>query len=196
MELPQYRAPGVKSLSARLSEKLKDFAAKTLFIIVTSTIVIWFLTNFGIRSGGGFGFVEPNGDRSILAFIGNSLKLFFAPLGFAAGPDGWKAVVSALSGMVAREAVVSTMGQLYSSSGGAFSDVSLAARIGASFSLPSALSFITWNLLSVPCVSAVAAINSEMKSPKWFWGTIAFQLAAAWIVSFIVFNVASLICRI
>ena len=199
MELPAYRFPSVKSLSIHLWDKLKDFLSRAGTTIAISSIVIWFLANFGFS--GGFGMVEANSSASILGYLGNALKFIFLPLGFVSGPDGWKAVVAILSGLIAREAVVSTMGQLYTNTGGdAIADkgtaTALATAIAATMSIPAALSFITWNLFAIPCMAAVGTIGSEMNSRKYFWGTLLFQTVVAWIMSFIVFWVGTLVMNL
>lgn len=190
MELPPYRMPSLKSLGIHLWEKFKGFATKVGTIITVSTIIIWFLANFGFD--GGFGMVDSNSANSILGYIGNALRFIFVPLGFAGGADGWRAVVAVLTGLIAKEAVVSTMGQLYTGlESDALEDESaataLAAVIASTFSVPAALSFIAWNLFSTPCMAAVGAIAQEMNSRKWFWITMAFHIGVAWIVSFIVY---------
>lgn len=195
MELPTYRMPSLKSLGVHLWDKFKGFATKVGTIITVSTIVIWFLANFGFD--GGFGMVEANSASSILGYLGNGLKFIFLPLGFASGADGWKAVVAVLTGLIAKEAVVSTMGQLYTTAeGDALEDegaaTALAAVIASTLSVPAALSFITWNLFSVPCMAAVGAISNEMNNRKYFWGTLAFHMGVAWIMSFIMFHVSSI----
>ena len=196
MELPPYRMPSAKSVGMQLWEKFKGFATKVGTIITASTIVIWFLANFGFN--GGFGMVEPNSAQSILGYIGNAVKFIFVPLGFVGGADGWKAAVAVLTGLIAKEAVVSTMGQLYTTADGdALEDegaaFALSTVLAGMLSIPAALSFMVWNLLSVPCMAAVGAISQELNSRKWFWFTIGMQLAVAWVVSFIVYWVSSLV---
>lgn len=192
MELPPYRFPSLKSLGVHLWEKFKGFATKVGTIITASTIVIWFLANFGFD--GGFGMVEPNSAQSVLGYLGNALRFLFIPLGFAGGADGWKAVVAVMTGLIAKEAVVSTMGQLHSV-GDAMEDegaaTALAAVLASTLSVPAALSFIAWNLFSVPCMAAVGAISQEMASRKWLWRTIGFHLITAWVVSFLVYWIST-----
>lgn len=200
MELPEYRLPSLKSLGIHLWDKFKGFATKVGTIITVATIVIWFLANFGFD--GGFGMVEANSAQSILGYLGNALRFIFIPLGFASGADGWKAVVAVLSGLIAKEAVISTMGQLYTgvagdaAEEGTAASLALAATIAATFSVPAALSFITWNLFSTPCMAAVGAIHAEMNSKKHFWGTMAFHIGVAWVMSFLVYHISSLILMV
>ena len=191
LELPPYRIPSLKSLVVLVWDKLKGFAVRVGVVITLSTIVIWFLSNFGFN--GGFGMVESNSANSILGYIGNALRFFFIPLGFASGYEGWKAVVAVLSGLVAREAVVSTMGQLYADNGAA---TALTAAVAATFSVPAALSLLTWNLFSTPCMAAVGAIRDELGGGKWFWGTMLFHIGVAWTLSALVFFFASTTMRV
>lgn len=195
MELPPYRMPSIKSLGLHLWDKFKGFATKVGTTITVASIAIWFFANFGFN--GGFGMVEPNSAVSILGYLGNALKFIFVPLGFASGADGWKTVVAVLTGLIAREAVVSTMGQLYTNAGGdAVTDTgaatALAAAIAATMSAPAALSFITWELFSVPCMAAIGAISDEMNNRKYFWGTLAFHTVVAWLMSFAVYHISNL----
>lgn len=190
MELPAYRLPTLKSIGVHLWEKFKGFATKVGTIITVATIIIWFLANFGFD--GGFGMVEPNSAQSILGYVGNALRFIFIPLGFASGPEGWKMVVAVITGLVAKEAVVSTMGQLYipGSEDVMESDTAannLTALLASTMSIPAAISFMAWNLLSIPCMAAVGAISDEMKSRKWMWITLGFQMITAWIVSFVLY---------
>ncbi|WRS27589.1 ferrous iron transport protein B [Oscillospiraceae bacterium MB08-C2-2] len=197
MELPAYRFPSLKSLGIHLWEKIKGFAIKAGTVLLAATVVIWFLSSFGFVDGG-FGMVETNSAESILGYLGNALRFIFVPLGFASGPNGWKAVVAVLTGLVAKEAVLTTMAQLYGVEGDVLEDdgasgvlgVSLAASFG---SIPAALAFMAFNLFCVPCMAAVAAISQEMNSRKWLWFTIGFQLVVAWIVAFLIFNIGTLL---
>lgn len=188
MEMPAYHRPRAKSLLYRLWDKAKEYLIRAGTIILASTIVIWFLANFSFS----FEMVDANSADSILGVLGNALKFIFIPLGFVSGPDGWKAVVAILTGLIAKEAVVSTMGVLYNPSveGDALEDegasTALIASIAASFTPVAAMAFMVFNLLSVPCMAAVGALRSEMKSRKWFWFTIALWIGSAWVVAFLV----------
>jgi ferrous iron transport protein B len=199
LELPPYRIPTPVSLGRHLWEKLKDFAVRVGVVITAATIVIWFFSNFGFTPGKGFGMMaEPNSASSILGLLGNALRFIFAPLGFGGDPSvGWKAVVAVLSGLVAREAVVSTMGQLFAGAGNALAPEAAAgavtAAMAAAFSPPAALALLTWNLLSTPCMAAIGAIKSEMNSAKWFWGTMAFHAGVAWVMAFLVNWIGTLV---
>jgi ferrous iron transport protein B len=195
MEMPAYHLPRLKSLLIHLWEKLKGFAIKAGTIILGSTIVIWFLSNFNFS----FVMVDPNSAESMLGVIGNFVKFIFVPLGFINGPDGWKAAVAVLTGLIAKEVVVSTMGQLYNPGveGDALEDEgaasALSVTLAASFSPLAALSFMAFNLLSIPCMAAVGALSEELNSKKWFWFTLAFWVVTAWVVSFLIFNIGALL---
>lgn len=189
MEMPAYHRPRLKNLLLHLWDKAKGYIVRAGTIILASTVVIWLLANFNFR----LQMVEANSAESILGVLGNILRVFFIPLGFAGGENGWKAVVAILTGLLAKEAVVSTMGVLYNPGivGDALEDqgamAALTATIAASFSPVAALSFMAFNLLSVPCMAAVGALRSEIGSKKWFWFTIAFWIVIAWVVSFLIF---------
>ena len=195
MELPPYHLPLIKNIVLNVWEKLKIYVARAATIIAAATVVIWFLSSFSF----GFSMVETNSSESILGVLGSFLQPLFIPLGFAGGDVGWKAVVAILTGLIAKEMVVSTMGVLYNPNveGDALEDdaagSALAATIVATFSPAAAVAFMAFNLLSVPCMAAVATANAEFKSAKWTWATIAFWIATAWIVSFVIYQIGSLL---
>ena len=186
MELPQYRIPTLKSVLIHAWEKVKGFAIKAGTIILGSTILIWFLSNFNF---GGMCEMED----SILASIGRSIQWIFAPLGFGE----WRASVAVVTGWIAKENIVSTFGVLF----GAADAVSEAAAEGtaalpglsAVFTQAAAFSYMAFNLLCMPCFAAVGAIKKEMGSWKWTGITIAFQMVTAYIVAFIVYHVCMFI---
>lgn len=194
MELPAYHMPRLRNLIPHLWEKLRGFVVRATTIIAGATIVIWFLSNFGF----GLRMVEPNSSESIVGILGTFALPLFRPLGFASSPDAWKAVVAIVTGLIAKEMVVSTMGVLYTPSSEAdfLEDDEAAGALGlalaATFSPAAAISFMTFNLLSVPCMAAVASANGELRSAKWMWATIGFWLLTAWVGSFIVYHVSSL----
>lgn len=184
MELPSYRMPKGKNVMLNLWEKAKGYLARATTVIAGATVVIWFLGNFSFS----LEMVEANGSASILGAIGGLISPLFVPLGFAGG-DGWKAVVAILTGLIAKEMVVSSMSVLYNAgSGGA----TLTQAIAGAFSPLAALSFMAFNLLCVPCIAAVAAMRAEMRDKHRFWGTLGFWIGTAWIVSFLIFSVGSL----
>ena len=179
LELPAYHIPRLRSLLLHLWEKLKDFVFRATTLIAGATVIIWFLSNFSFT----FQMVEANSQESILGMIGMFLRPLFIPLGFASDIDGWKNIVAIITGLIAKEMVVSTMEVLYTP-GMDWNNV---------FSSVTALSFMAFNLLSVPCMAAVATANAEFRKAKWTWFTIGLWLATAWIISFIINIVGSLI---
>jgi len=193
LELPAYHIPRLRSLLLHLWEKLKDFVFRATTLIAGATVIIWFLSNFDFT----FHMVEANSQESILGIIGTFIRPIFIPLGFASGPDGWKNVVAIVTGLIAKEMVVSTMGVLYTGAeGDALEDETAGTLLGtalaAAFSPVAALAFMAFNLLSVPCMAAVATANAEMRKGKWTWFTIGLWLGTAWIVSFLINIVGSL----
>ena len=178
MELPAYHLPSVKNVLRSMWERGWSFIKKAGTIILLSTVVIWFLSRFGWAEGS-FGLLEEDAiDGSILAKIGNALKWIFAPLGFG----NWQATVASVTGLVAKENIVATMGILYGDSAG----------IAAAFTKISGYSFLIFNLLCAPCFAAIGAIKREMNNPKWTWGAIGYQCGFAYVISFIFYNVFSM----
>jgi ferrous iron transport protein B len=193
LELPVYRLPRFRNTARYLWEKLKGFLLKVTTIVAAATIVIWFLQNFNFACE----MLEPAAAaQSMLGQIGASIGGVFAPLGFAQGPEGWKLIVAILTGLIAKELVVATMGVLYTPAAASAADGegSLIAALGtlAVFSPLSAMTFMIFNLLSIPCFAAVATAYTELKSIKWTAFTLLFWLAVAWTVSFLVYQVGSL----
>jgi ferrous iron transport protein B len=196
LELPVYRYPRLKSILIQLWSKLKSFVITVTTIIAAATLIIWFLQNFNLS----LQMVGPeNSNTSILGVFGNAVKWIFAPLGFTAGPDGWKLVVAILTGLIAKEAVVSTMGVLYIPGfvgEGTQGEEALLVTALASlsvFSPLSAMSFMVFNLLTIPCFAALATAFAELKSVKWMLFTVGFWFATAWITSFLIYQVGSLL---
>lgn len=186
MELPQYRIPTLRSVAIHAWDKLKGFAIKAGTVIFTSTVLIWLLSNFNST-----GMVDM--EDSFLASIGRTFQFIFVPLGFG----NWRAAVGTFTGFIAKENIVSTFAILF----GAGEDIAEAAAEGSAaipgvteiFTRVSAFSYMAFNLLCMPCFAAVGAIRREMKSLKWTLTTISFQMVTAWIVSFIIYQVGSLI---
>lgn len=187
MELPQYRVPTLKSVLIHAWEKVKGFAVKAGTIIFASTVLIWLLSNFNMQ-----GMCDM--EESFLAAIGNAIKWIFAPLGFA----DWRASVGVVTGWIAKENIVATFGQLF---GGVSDEVVEAVmageqalpQIGEVFNKVSAYSYMTFNLLCMPCFAAVGAIRREMGSVKWTLRTVGFQMLVAYVVALIVNVVGNLI---
>ena len=186
MELPQYRIPTLRSVFIHALEKVKGFAIKAGTIILGSTILIWFLSNFNL---GGMCEMED----SILATIGRSIQWIFAPLGFG----NWKASVAVVTGWIAKENIVSTFGVLYGASDAiaeaAMEGSAAIPGVAAAFTKASAFAYMAFNLLCMPCFAAVGAIKKEMGNWKDTLKTIGFQMLVAWIVAFIVYIICGFI---
>jgi ferrous iron transport protein B len=171
-------------------EKVKGFLVKAGTLILAMSVLLWFLQSFGFE-GGTFGMVS-NEESSILGFVGGLLAPLFAPLGFGT----WQAAVALLTGLVAKEMVVSSMSMFYGFSVTA-SGAAIAAALGGTFQSPlAAYSFLVFVLLYVPCVAAVSTIRKEMNSTKWTLASIGWQLGAAWLGSFLVYQLGSLVLRV
>ncbi len=180
MELPPYRMPTAKTLSLHLWEKIKDFLTKAGTVLLGASIVIWFCQYFDFSLNH-----VQDGSQSILGSIGGFIAPIFTPLGFG----NWEASVAILSGLVAKESIVSSLGILY----GAGSSDSLVKVINSVFTPASAYSFMVFCLLSIPCIAAVITLFKEMKSVKWTSLSLLMQLCVSWVVTFIVYNIALLV---
>ncbi len=184
MELPAYRVPTIKSVILLIWDKAKDFLQRAFTIIFAATVMIWFLKSFDLSLH-----IVDDSSTSILAFIGTGLAWFLKPLGFGT----WQAATAVLTGFMAKEAVVGTMGVLYGVGEIGAENGALSPIIAANFSAVSAFSFMAFNLLCMPCVAALAAIRREMGSAKWALFAVCYQTGVAWIVSFIIYQVGSLV---
>jgi ferrous iron transport protein B len=187
MELPAYHMPQVKSTWIHLWNKFKHYLSRVTTIIAGAVVVIWFLSSFNFK----LQMVEDNGE-SIIGIISKGITWLFIPLGFGMGENGWKFVVAAFTGLIAKEMVVATLG-VYSgmddaldTDTGDLAGSSLALML-ATLSAPAAIAFMAFNLLSVPCMAAVAAASGEIKSRKKMWGTIGYWLGASYIVSALIY---------
>ena len=182
MELPTYRLPMVKSVLKNTWDKCRGFIIKAGTIIFAMSIVIWLLQSFTPS----FHYTADSSD-SIFAYLGGLIAPILAPLGFG----NWKSGVSLLSGLVAKEAVVSTMLVLYSAS----NEAALSGAITSVFTPLSAFSFMVFCLLYTPCISAFVTIKKEMGSLKWALASAAIQCASAYIVSLLVYQIGSLFIK-
>jgi ferrous iron transport protein B len=201
LELPVYRYPRLKSISFQLWEKLKGFLFTVTTAIAASTLIIWFLQNFDTR----LNMVAENSDACLLKIFGDAVKWIFVPLGFVERPNSWKLIVAILTGLLAKEAVVSTMGVLYKAQGydpdaqgynpdsQNHEEVTIALSANAVFTPLSAISFIIFNLLVIPCFAALTNAHAELKSIKWTVFVIIFWFATAWITSFLVYQAGLLL---
>ena len=179
MELPAYRIPTRKSVLIHMWEKAKDFIQKAFTIIFLSTIVIWFLQSFNWS----LSMVEDS-SNSILAYFGSSVAPIFKPLGF----DDWRASTALITGLTAKEAVVSTLSVLT----GAVTDVQLSEILFTIFTPLSAFAFLTFVLLYMPCFAAFAATKRELGSWKYAVLTALYQTAAAYVAAILVYQIGSL----
>ena len=179
MELPAYHAPSVGNVLRSMWERGWSFIKRAGTVILLSTIVLWFLQGFGFENGA-FGMVEDN-NHSILANIGNTIAWIFAPLGFG----NWQATVATITGLIAKEEVVSTMQVCYPGN--------LTANIGGAFTAIGAYSFMIFNLLCAPCFAAMGAIKREMNNAKWTWAAIGYMCGFAYVISLIVYQIGGLI---
>ena len=183
MELPPYHIPTVGNVLRSMWERGWSFIKKAGTIILLSTIVVWFTTYFGFINGGFHMLSEEEIDHSILAYIGNAIAWIFIPLGWG----NWQATVASITGLVAKENIVGTMGILY---GGG--ELSTYAELAKQFTALAGFSFLTFNLLCAPCFAAIGAIKREMNSAKWTWTAIGYQCGFAYIVSLCIYNIGSL----
>lgn len=181
MELPAYHLPTIENLLRSMWERGWSFIKKAGTIILLSTIIIWFLSFFG-WSEGSFGLLEEDQmDCSVLAYFGRGLCWLFQPLGWG----NWQATVAAITGLVAKENIVGTMGILY---GG----TEAYANMAAVFTGVTGMSFLIFNLLCAPCFAAMGAIKREMNNTKWFWFAIGYECGFAYVIAFIVNQLGSL----
>ena len=187
LELPPYRLPTVRNCLTHVWERVRGFLVKAGTLILAMSVVLWFLQSFGVSSHGLVMVEEPS--RSMLGTIGSLLAPVFGPLGFGT----WQAAVAILTGLVAKEAVVSTLCLLYGVST-LDAGATVATALSGTFHTPvAAYAFLVFILLYVPCVAAVSTMVREMGSLKWTARSIVWQLAAAWLVSFVVFQVGMLL---
>ena len=186
LELPPYRMPTARNCLLHVWERVRGFLVKAGTLILAMSVVLWFLQSFGISSAG-IHMVDDAAD-SILGAIGSFIAPVFAPLGFGA----WQAAVALLTGLIAKEAVVSSLCLLYGFST-LDAGATVAAALSGTFATPAAAyAFLVFILLYVPCVAAVSTLYKEMNSLKWTARSVLWQLCAAWIVSFLVFQIGSL----
>lgn len=187
IELPSYHMPTGGYVLRSMWERGWSFIKKAGTIILLSTIVIWFLSGYGFVDGS-FGAVDDMSD-SILAAIGSALAFIFIPQGFG----DWQSTVATVTGLVAKENVVSTFGILFQIGDEvAETDAGLLAAVAGHYTTLSALSFMIFNLLCAPCFAAMGAIKREMNNGKWFAFAIGYQCLFAYIISLIVYRLGLL----
>mgnify|MGYP002578600882 FL=1 len=186
MEMPAYHTPRAVNVLRSMWERSSSFIKKAGTIILLSTIVLWFLQGFGWEKGA-FGMVDDI-DHSILSSIGQTFAWIFSPLGWG----DWKAAVASVTGLIAKENVVATFGQLYGFAEVAEEGNEFWGQLSASFTSLAAYSFMVFNLLCAPCFAAMGAIKREMNNTKWFWIAIGYQCGFAYVCSLIVYQLGSL----
>ena len=183
MELPAYHWPTLSNVLRSMWERGWSFIKKAGTIILLSTILIWFLTFFGWVDGSFRMLAEDEIEFSILARVGSAIAWIFAPLGWG----NWQATVASITGLVAKENIVGTMGILYGGGeGGAWASLSRAFTGLAGFS------FLTFNLLCAPCFAAMGAIKREMNNRKWTWFAIAYECVFAYLVALAIYQIGAI----
>lgn len=197
MELPAYHMPTVGNVLRSMWERGWSFIKKAGTIILLSTIVLWFLMNFGWADGS-FGMLDFEGlegaaletaqAECILAKIGNVIAPIFAPLGWTAGGAGWKMAVAAVSGLIAKENVVATFGMLFGFAEVAEAGEEIWGQLALSLSAVAAYGYLVFNLLCAPCFAAMGAIKREMNNRKWFWFAIGYQCILAYCVALCIYQ--------
>lgn len=188
IELPQYHVPSVKTVLLHVWERVWSFLKKAGTILFLCCMVMWFLATFGVENGA-FGMVEDM-EASFLAIIGTFLAPIFAPLGFGS----WQAVASSLSGFVAKEGIVSTMGVLANMAEATESDAALWQYVMTDFFHGSALAgftFLTFNLLDSPCLAAISTMAKEMGNKGWTAFAVIFQNVFAYAVCLMIYQLGS-----
>ena len=180
MELPAYHLPTIGAVLRSMWERAWSFIKKAGTIILVACILIWFISSYGFVDGV-FQAVEDQND-SILAIIGGAICWIFAPQGFG----DWQAASATITGLIAKENVVSTFGILYDGDAGWY------ANVQAAFTYASGYAFLAFNLLCAPCFAAMGAFKREMNNAKWFFAAIGYQCGIAWVVSLWIYQFAGL----
>lgn len=183
MELPPYRIPTLKGMAIHMWDRGKGFIKKAGTVIFAASVVVWFLQSFSLS----FEMVD-NPENSIFGFIGKGIAPIFAPLGFG----DWKSSVALLTGFVAKEVVVSTMGILHGLGEAAGESGELYTTLQAYFTPLKAYAFMAFTLLYMPCIAAFASIRRELNSWKWTMFTVLYQTTVAWMVAFLIYQIGRL----
>lgn len=194
MELPQYHVPALKGVLFSTWERVRSFIVKAGTIIFLASIVMWFLMSLGFYEGQ-FGLLDTEVDGyiqySLVAGLGNAIAWIFAPLGF----DNWQSTVTTISGLVAKENVVATVGILTSLGDAGEGDVTMWTAFGAMLggSIPAILAFCAFNLLCAPCFAAIGTIHRQMESARWTWFAIGYMTVFAWLVGLMIYQFGMLL---
>ncbi len=194
MELPQYHLPTVKNVALATWERVKAYIVKAGTIIFLSSIVIWFLLNFGTYEGT-FGLLDTEMEDyiqySLMAGLGNLLAWIFMPLGFG----NWEGAVTSITGLVAKENVVATVGIITSLGEVGEDDPSIwlgfAQMMGGTS--VAIMAFCAFNLLCAPCFAAMGAIRNQMRSAKWTWAAIGYMCGFAWCIALMIYQIGGLV---
>lgn len=187
MELPKYHIPSATNVLRSTWERGSSFVMRAGTVILVSSVVLWFLNNLGFMAGS-LGWVE-DADVSLLAMLGNIIAPIFTPLGFG----NWRAAVSTITGLIAKEEVIGTLGVLYGFAEVAEDGAELWMRFAQEFNVVSGYSFLAFNLLCAPCFAAMGAIKREMNNTKWTVFAIGYMCVFAYCVSLIINQIGSLI---
>ena len=188
MELPAYHMPTVSNVLRSMWERAWSFIKKAGTIILLSTIVLWFLMNFGWVDGS-FGMLEAEQlNDSILSKIGSFIAPIFTPLGWG----DWKMAVAAVTGLIAKENVVGTFGVLFGFAEVAEDGNEVWGQLAGSMTQIAAYSVLVFNLLCAPCFAAMGAIKREMNNTRWFWTAIGYQCGLAYVVSLCIYQLGTL----
>ena len=179
MELPAYHWPTLGNVLRSMWERGWSFIKKAGTIILLSTIVVWFLSRFGVVDGAFRMLGEEEISLSLLGVAGHYVEWLFAPLGWGE----WRAVVASVTGLIAKENIVGTMGVLY---GG--TDLTVYQALAQAFTGISGFSFLVFNLLCAPCFAAIGAIRREMNSAKWTWFAIGYQCLFAYAIALMIYQ--------
>ena len=184
MELPAYRWPSFKCILITTWDRVSSFVKKAATVILLATIVIWFMTFFGWVDGR-FQMLEASQiNHSILAAIGTAIAWIFRPLGWGE----WRPVMAALSGLVAKETVVSSLGIFYGFSEVAVGGQEMWTSLRMAFSTLSATSFLIFVLLSAPCIAAISTIRREMNSAMWTLFAVGYMTTVGYVVALMVYQ--------
>ena len=177
MELPAYHWPTLRNVLRSMWERGWSFIKKAGTIILLSTIVVWFTSYFGFTEDGFRMLAEDELEMSLLAKAGNAIAWIFAPLGWG----NWQAAVASITGLVAKENIVGTMGILYGSG-----ELTTWQALSKAFTGVTGYSFLVFNLLCAPCFAAIGAIRREMNSAKWTWFAIGYQCLFAYVIALMI----------
>lgn len=193
MELPQYHLPSARTVLMATWERVKSFLVKAGTVIFLASIVIWALLNLGFQDGS-FGLLDMEAEgaigHSLMAMVSSLIAPLFAPLGFG----DWQSVATSITGLVAKENVVSTVGIITSLGDAGETDASMWQAFAAMFSgsAPAIMAFCAFNLLCAPCFAAIGAIRRQMQSAKWTWFAIGYMTLFAYAVALMIYQFGTL----